>query len=297
MIDKVIPNFLLVGATKAATTWLYQRLNEHPEIYVPSLKEVNYFSRRYDRPQEWYLSFFTDVKEEKAIGELSPSYFTSAEAPSRIKAFNPNMRLIFMLRNPIQRVYSHYCMELRYNTVSEDIEQELNLDSIIVRESLYYQQITKYLELFPRENLKFIIYDDIKTNPQKVLVDLYNFLQVDPNYMNSAIHEQTYIKQPRQKFEKIYTLLVAIYRWINNNNEWGRRILSTLKDRGFNDKFHDLNSTEKSYPQISPTKKEQLKEFYQTDIKQLAQFLERDLSSWLSPNQDPLSIEQTTADN
>ncbi len=284
MINEVIPNFLLVGATKAATTWLYQRLNEHPEIYVPSLKEVNYFSRRYDRGKEWYLSFFADVKAEKAIGELSPSYFTSPETPTRIKTLNPDMRLIFMLRHPIERVYSHYCMELRYNTVSEDIERELSLDSIIVRESLYYQQIAKYIELFPRENLKFIIYDDIKTSPEKVLVDLYNFLEVDSNYKNPAIYKQTYTKQPRQKFEKLYTLLVAIYRWINNNNQWGRKILTTLKDRGFNDKFHDLNSTEKEYPQITASKKEQLREFYGEDIKQLAQFLNRDLSSWLSAN-------------
>ena len=282
----MIPNFLLVGATKAATTWLYQRLNEHPEIYVPSLKEINYFSRRYDRGQEWYLSFFADVAQEKAIGELSPSYFTSDETPARIKALNSDMRLIFMLRDPIQRAYSQYCMELRYNTVSEDIERELSLDSIIVRESLYARQIAKYLELFPRENLKFIIYDEIKTDPEKVLTDLYSFLQVDSNYQNPAIYEQTYAKQPRQKYQKLYTLLVAIYRWINNNNRWGRKILSTLKDRGFNDKFHDLNSTDREYPQLSATKKQELEEFYREDTKQLAQLLDRDLTSWLAIYRD-----------
>lgn len=278
------PNFLLVGATKAATTWLYQCLNDHPEIYVPSLKEVNYFSLKYHRGEEWYKSFFKDVRAEKAIGELSPSYFTNAETPNRIKAFNPDMRLIFMLRDPIERAYSQYCMELRYNTVSENIEQEFDLESVIVQESLYYQQISKYLEIFPQENLKFIIYDDIKTNPEKVLVDLYNFLKVDPSYKNPAIYQQAYIKQPRQKFEKIYTFLVSIYRWINNNNSLGRKILNTLKQKGFNDKFHDLNSTEKAYPQLSAIKKQELIKFYSEDIKKLAQFLDRDLTFWPSVN-------------
>ena len=278
----MIPNFLLVGATKAATTWLYQRLNEHPEVYVPSLKEVNYFSRRYDRGELWYLSFFEDVKSEKAVGELSPSYFTCSEAPDRIYALNPEMRLIFMLRNPIQRAYSHYCMELRYNTVSEDIEREFALESIIVQESLYYQQISKYFKLFPQKNLKFIIYEDIQTNPKQVLIDLYSFLGVSTNFEDSSLYRQSYAKQPRQKFEKLYTFLVAIYRWVNNNNELGRRVLSVLKDRGFNDKFHHLNSTDKAYPQLSAAKKQELVEFYQKDIKQLSQFLHRDLTPWLS---------------
>ena len=277
----MIPNFLLVGATKAATTWLYQRLNEHPEVYVPSLKEVNYFSRRYDQGEQWYLSFFEDVKDEKAIGELSPSYFTSVEAPDRIYALNPEMRLIFMLRNPIQRAYSHYCMELRYNTVSEDIDREFDPESIIVQESLYYQQISKYLKIFPQENLKFIIYEDIQTNPKQVLTDLYGFLGVDTDFEDPDLYRQSYAKQPRQRFEKLYTFLVAIYRWLNNNNELGRRVLSILKDKGFNDQFHHLNSTDKAYPQLSATKKQELIEFYQEDIKQLSQFLNRDLTHWL----------------
>lgn len=277
-----IPNFLLVGSTKAATTWLYQCLQEHPEIYVPSLKEVNYFSRRYDRGAKWYLSFFKEIKAEKAIGELSPSYFTCEDSPQRIYDFNREMRLIFMLRHPIQRAYSHYCMELRYNTVSEDIEQEFNLESIIVQESLYYQQIAKFIRLFPQENLKFILFDDIQENPQEVLRDLYLFLGVEANFKNRAIAEASYAKQPRQKFNHLYTILVAIYRWINNNSSLGRNILNYLKEKGFNDQFHNLNATKQAYPQLSITKKQELANFYQKDIQQLSQLLNRDLSHWRS---------------
>lgn len=281
-VEKRTPNFLLVGATKAATTWLYQCLNEHPEVFVPSLKEVNYFSHQYAQGEQWYLSFFKDVREQKAVGELSPSYFIDDECPSRIYAFNPDMKLLFMLRNPIERAYSQYCMELRYNTVSEDIERELDLESIIVRESLYHRHISKFVGLFPPNNLKFIIYDDIKANPEKVLTDVFDFLGVNSNLENSALYKQSYTKQPRQRFAKLYTLLVAIYRWINNNNEIGRRILSTLKERGFNDKFHHLNSTEKEYPQLPIAKQKELANFYRQDIEQLSQFIDRDLTHWLS---------------
>ena len=281
-LQTTIPNFLLVGATKAATTWLYECLQEHPEIYVPDLKEVNYFSRRYEQGIDWYLSFFDNVQSETAIGELSPSYFTSEAAPSRIYELNPNVRLIVMLRHPIQRAYSQYCMELRYNTVSDNIEQEFNLDSNIVRESLYYQQIGKFRRLFPATNFKFIIFDDIKKNPQGVLQDLYHFLGVEPNFVNQAIAKPSYAKQPRQKFQQLYTILVAIYRWLNNNSKIGRKILNLIKEQGLNEKFHRLNATKKQYPQLSTSKKQELADFYRSDIQQLSQLLDRDLSHWLS---------------
>lgn len=280
--EKKLPNFLLVGATKAATTWLYQCLKEHSEIFVPSLKEVNYFSYRYSEGESWYLSFFEDVAEQKAIGELSPSYMICDDSPQRIYSLNPNMRLIFMLRDPIERAYSQYCMELRYNTVSENIEQEFDLESTIVQESLYYKHISAFTKLFPQENLKFIIYDDIKTNPQQVLSNLFEFLSVDAEFENPAIFKQSYAKLPRQKFARLYTLAVAVYRWINNNNSVGRKILNNLKSQGFNDKFHQLNSVEKEYPQLSIDKKRELANFYQEDIKQLSQLLDRDLNHWLS---------------
>ena len=157
-----------------------------------------------------------------------------------------------MLRNPIERAYSHYCMELRYQTVSENIDRECNLKSIIAQEGLYYQHISKFTRLFPRENLKFIIYDDVKTKPKQVLVDIFNFLGVNPEFENTNLFKQHYTKQPRQRFDRLYISLVAIYRWINNNSQLGRKILSTFKDKGLNDTFHQLNSVEKEYPQFSP---------------------------------------------
>ena len=278
----VIPNFLVVGATKAATTWLYKCLDAHPEIFVPLLKEVNYFSSRYDRGERWYLSHFKNVLDEKAVGELSPSYFINDRTPERIYRFNPDIRSIFMLRNPIERAYSHYCMELRYKTVSENIDRECGLESFIVREGLYYQHISKFIKLFPRENLKFIIYDDIKTEPEKVLADIFYFLGVNPKIETTELFKQRYVKQPRQKFGKLYTFLVAIYRWINNNNKLGQKILNYLKDWGINDKFHQLNSVKQGYPEFSPSKKQELINFYREDIQQLSSLIDRDMSHWLS---------------
>ncbi len=278
----VIPNFLVVGATKAATTWLYKCLDSHPEIYVPSLKEVNYFSYRYAKGDRWYLSHFKDVRDEKAVGELSPSYMVSDRAADRIYNFNPDIRPIFLLRNPIERAYSHYCMELRYKTVSEDIDRECHLESIIVREGLYYQHISQFSRLFPRENLKFVIYDDIKTEPEQVLADIFSFLGVKPDLENPELFKQRYTKQPIQKFGGLYTSLVAVYRWINNNNQLGRSMLNFLKDRGVNDRFHQLNSVEKDYPQFSLSKKQELADFYREDIQQLSKIIDRDMSYWLS---------------
>jgi hypothetical protein len=274
------PNFLVVGAAKSATTWLYKCFYEHPEIFVPTLKEVDFFSYNYDKGYEWYLSFFT-LNDEKAVGEISPSYMSNPDIPSRIQEFNPNIKLIFLLRNPIQRAYSHYCMELRYNTVSENIDEELTSESSIVKEGLYYRYISRFANLFPSENIKIIIYNDLKNNVDSVLEDTFSFLGVNPKFRSEEMFKSRYSKMPRQRFAKLYGYLADIYRYINTSSKLGSNIITFFKDKGLNDKFHNLNSSSESYPLLTLEKKRTLAEFYSKEISLLSEYIDRDLSFWL----------------
>lgn len=116
------PNFLGVGASKSATSWVHTCMEEHPEIFVPSEKEIHFFNYNYEKGFDWYESFFHEGIGKKAIGEIS-GYLITPGVPQRIYDYNPDMRLLFFLRNPIDRAYSHYCMDLRSARVSEDIDQ------------------------------------------------------------------------------------------------------------------------------------------------------------------------------
>ena len=107
-----IPPFLVVGAAKTGTSWLHQCMREHPNVFVPERKEVDFFSWNYDSGPEWYRSFFSAREREEEAGEISPSYMVNGEAPKRINDWNPGTKRIFIFRDPVERVYSHYCMLL-----------------------------------------------------------------------------------------------------------------------------------------------------------------------------------------
>ena len=107
-----MPNFLICGAGKSATSWLHLCLPQHPDVYVPLEKELHYFTHNLDKGSSWYQSFFRYHKGESAIGEISPSYMNYDTATQRIFDFDPTIRLVFILRNPVERAYSEYCMHL-----------------------------------------------------------------------------------------------------------------------------------------------------------------------------------------
>ena len=106
-----LPNFLCIGAERSGTTWLYEVLKIHPEVYLyPYIKEINFFSEHYQKGLNWYKQFFNGSRKSsyKAIGDISPQYFHEKEAASRIAQDLPNIRLILFLRNPVNRAFSEY---------------------------------------------------------------------------------------------------------------------------------------------------------------------------------------------
>ncbi|MDH3665210.1 MAG: sulfotransferase domain-containing protein, partial [Alphaproteobacteria bacterium] len=115
------PDFIIIGATKSATTWLQRCLQQHPQIFMP-MSELHYFSRCYDRGDAWYQAQFAGAAPGQLIGEKSNSYFDEPPAETRLKGYAPSARLIAQLRNPIDRAYSDYCMLLRRGEVDRDIE-------------------------------------------------------------------------------------------------------------------------------------------------------------------------------
>ncbi|PSO44863.1 hypothetical protein BRC21_00790 [Candidatus Saccharibacteria bacterium SW_7_54_9] len=149
-----IPTFLVVGAAKTGTSWLHQCMREHPNIFVPEQKEIDFFSWHYDRGPERYRSFFSSRADEKEAGDISPSYMVSKEPPRRIKDWNPGMKPIFIFRDPIERAYSHYCMLLRAGGATDDIEAEMTKDRRLIQEGLYFKHLNRFREHFPEDQIR-----------------------------------------------------------------------------------------------------------------------------------------------
>lgn len=176
-----LPNFIIIGAPKCGTTALYHNLNLHPDIYMARMNnwpyiEIYFFNKRasWNRGIEWYKNLFPD---DKICGEKTPTYYLSYKAMSKIKRFVSNVKLIFCIRNPVERAYSHY-KSLNLNcSLSEAIE----VNPHIIEAGFY----NKYMinNVYPLFNYNKILtifqekmYDSTKTQMQKV----YRFLGVNP---------------------------------------------------------------------------------------------------------------------
>ena len=202
-----LPNFLIIGAPKAGTTSLYYFLNQHPEIYMSPVKEPHFFSYenqifKYNGPSDQqrcdnmfvtnlsqYHSLFDQVRDEKAIGEASSMYLYSDTAPQKIAKYLPEVKLILMLRHPVDRAYSSYLHLVRDNretlSFSEALESETNRLSQgwmpfwgYQKMSFYHDYIERYFQQFGRDRILIHIYDDLKhlinmTNNNNILRALF----------------------------------------------------------------------------------------------------------------------------
>lgn len=286
MNNKTIkPNFLVVGAAKAGTSWLHYCLNAHPEIFVPKVKELHFFSYPYvyQKGNEWYESFFDSASSETVIGEVCPSYISFPNVPERIHQYNPNMKLIFVLRNPIQRAYSHYCMGMKQGKLDFDIDSHLNHESNYVQLGLYYQQITRFLQYFSLDHLKIITFDELKTTPQATLKEIYTYLNVNSDFSPSeSVLKPKNVSSSLPKFPILYKFLKEKEKQISNKSRFLRGLITDLRLQGKLQLLHKLNQG-KLYPKLSENKKRSLAKFYAQDVNNLSQLINKDLQIWLQP--------------
>jgi hypothetical protein len=214
-----LPDFLIIGAQKAATTALYAYLRWHPGITGPSFKEVSFFDRHYSRGERWYRGHLPAQPrlwaierrhgEEALVGEASPSYLFHPLAPGRVAALMPDAKLIAVLRNPVDRAFSHYQHEVALGRESLSFEDALDLERERMRGELermtsdpayfsypwwnftyaargrYAEQLDRWYEHFPREQLHVIISEELLDNPSGIYRQTLDFLGARPHELSS----------------------------------------------------------------------------------------------------------------
>ncbi len=191
-----LPDFIVIGAQKAGTSSLYFYLAQHPAIRMSALKEIhyyNYYALR-GRGLSWYRSFFPlKIKSRHAItGEASPYYLFDENVPARIKRDLPNVKLIVLLRNPIDRAYSAYNMNKRqendpdgFPTFEEAIanpDMGCEQSRLYLYRGRYAEHLRHWLKHFDREQFLFVKSEDLFRTPKKSLREVYEFLGVDETY-------------------------------------------------------------------------------------------------------------------
>lgn len=172
MQDHRFPDFIIAGAAKSATTWLQQSLTQSSRIQMPS-HEPHFFSRRYDEGIDSYLAELGTAGPDVLLGEKSNSYLTEPAAAGRIRHHVPDVRLIFQLRNPVERAYSDYLMLLRRGSVDRDIMRHLDpqraRNERFLADGSYAKHLARFYDLFDADQILILRYEDILTSPQDQL--------------------------------------------------------------------------------------------------------------------------------
>ncbi|MBT8253599.1 MAG: hypothetical protein HKN00_08375 [Flavobacteriaceae bacterium] len=213
------PNFFVIGTPKGGTTSLFHYLEEHPEIFIPKIKEPHYFTHQevaksYYRPriitsQNEYLDLYKDVTNETAIGDLSSSYLYHFKSANRIKNYNSESRIIVVLRNPVDRAISHYMMDISLGFVKaslmdiidkkENFSQHYNQ---YVEVGQYSEGLAAYYEVFNENRIKIILSDDLFLNTTETMNELFDFLEVKDLQNLKFERKFNQYKEPRYDFVK-----------------------------------------------------------------------------------------------
>ncbi len=270
------PDFLVVGAAKAGTTWLQACLGEHPDIFVPGEGELDFFSLYYDRGFDWYRSFFDKASKETAVGEKSPSYMVTPEAAGRIYSALPDAKLIFLFRNPVERAYSHYCMLARVGAVNKDIDAELRKGTRLVDEGLYFSHLSRFLEYFDPARVKCMVYEDLKTDARSYVKEIYDFLGVDTTYTPPSLNVKHHAKKTLPRFVGVNRVMARTAKKLARSGQAGRTVDRTLRAIGLDSTLRKLNPRDE-YPVMSLKKQQSLAELYAPDVELLSAWLNRDL--------------------
>ena len=196
-IRPVLPNFLVIGAAKAATTAVCEHLDRHPEIYISPKKETFFFSRdsRYALGLAWYHQMFAGVTTEKAIGEGSTHYSAVGVFPEmlpRIATHLPDVKLIYMLRHPLTRIESMWMEHRSQGLERLGFFEAIREEPIYLETSRYWKQYDAYRAYYDADRFLLLFYEDFRRDPQAVLSRMFAFLGVDPLFVCESADQPIY---------------------------------------------------------------------------------------------------------
>ncbi len=310
------PDFFVVGAAKAGTTSLYHYLDAHPDIYLSPIKEPNFFASdiRKDRIRpdlkraldsnlerflatdgriqlhialiqdiDLYLSLFEPAGKVRAIGECSVSYLPSRTAARNIHGFNPDARIIIMLRHPVYRALSQYRMDRKIGSIDVDfataIEQDMKHDGPAwgeqrnyVWNGMYAKQVKRYLDLFPEEQVLVLLHREFEQDSLETMKRVFNFLDVAEDIPIDTAKRFNRAEQPR---------LRRLNQFLQNRG-W-KPMIKRLMPEGLFRTLKQMYYRESPIEDVPADIFHHLEIIFEPDIRELEGLLGRSLDIWREP--------------
>lgn len=303
---KHLPNFMIIGAAKSGTTSLQAYLDQHPDVFFASCKEPNYFAlagksvphpgpaapdvlyeliyRHCVLDHEAYVSLFDAVDDQRAIGEASVRYLYYPDAPARIREALPDVRLIAILREPVSRLYSHYCMNVQYQLEplslfdaidAEESRRNANWgwDWHYVNVGRYGEQLGRYFETLDRRQLKVFLYDDFVERPLEVYNEVCRHIGVDDQFVPDMSERGKVAYRPNN---------LTLDRWLHWPNSVRARLQRHLPRRLVSGVISRLERWNRApVPPLEPGVRRELSKLFRDDVERLEELLGRSIP-WYS---------------
>lgn len=305
-----LPNFIVIGAPRCGTTALYYTLDKHPQVYMSLIKETNFFlyyqtndpppsfnierreklAQKSVRTMDDYLACFRDAGNHVAVGEASPNYMAAPEAPKRINSLLPDAKLIAILRQPIERAYSHYLFTYRqprdHSEAKANFAEKLELNerkiaadgvgTSFLGGSRYYEQLRGFFDIFDSKQIHVCLYEEMQ-NPL-FFPSIFKFLGVDDSY-----HADLALRYNQSGQPKSSGLQRLIKKKITPFKQMARRYLPSSVTMAMGHLQHRFSSSNIVRSEDLPKEQriELTRHYFDEDIQRLQDLLGRDLSLWL----------------
>jgi len=287
-------DFIGIGSAKSGSSWVAKMLEKHPDILFSaqkSKKELRFFNtagdhdyikdnfNNFNKGINWYLNQFPDPAPSKIRGEFSISYLTDKEAPKNIKKYFSDIKIIAVLRNPTDMIYSLYWFSrATIETKVPDSFEELVDKHIFLDRGKYYKHLKRYFKLFPKENIHIILHDDLKKSPEKVLKKLYKFLNINSNYLPPDYSKRINTAK-FTRFPIIQSVLSNLMNLLKKT-----KLIDNVQKYNFFEKIYvayaKFNLKKADYPKMKIKTRKKLNCYYKKDIKKLEKLINVNLSDW-----------------
>jgi hypothetical protein len=299
----MLPNFIIAGSMAGGTSFLSSMLSKHPDIYLPREQrpEPNFFhyTDNYNKGLDWYQKkWFSETKNQKAIGERSSLLLTSENAAMRLKNSIPDIKLIFVLRNPIERAWANYRFSVLEGYETLDFEEALDLENTrsksysgrlaeiqpnaYLKRSIYSDSLIDFMNLFGKDNILIVKSEELGMNTERVVEEILKFLNVDEkvklpipnNYTSPSVKNKTTQSQLRAYFGEKFPVIIERIReekiaFDLFESESDHKKLQLLYDNLENSKLPLKNKT-----------RLKLANLLEIELKRLEKILPFDISDW-----------------
>lgn len=298
-----LPNFIIIGAMKSGTTSLYHYLAQHPQIYMSSVKEPKFFAlegttwdaeplgsgglAKVKGIRDWdaYQELFSGVSGETAIGEASPLYIYAPLAAQKIQQTLPNVKIIAILRHPVDRAYSHFLHWVQrgleplgadflkvWNEEDARVAQDWSPNYHYKHRGFYYTQLKRYYDRFSSDRIRVYLFEELQKDPIALAQHIFNYLEVDPSFVPQTDQKYNISQIPGN---------AQLDRLIDRPN-FVKKLLKPFIPQAWRDRLKkSLKQKNAIKPKLDPELRHQLTQEYREDILKLQDTIQKDLSVWL----------------